>query len=159
MSDDDLNRRSFLAACAACATCPVAIWAAADAPARKDGDRSSKEPVDAGKLSDYPKDGVYDKFAKDEGFFIVREKDRLFAPSSHCTHRATAIAMKGEEFVCPKHGARFTRQGIVTRGPAKRPLPRYAIAVDDDGKITVDPSKTFDKDKWDDKSSYVPVKT
>lgn len=143
------NRRTFLAACAACAACPLPAFSTEE---RRAG------PVHAGKPSDYPRDGAYDAYAKEHGFFIVRHKGRLFAPTAICTHKDTPLKLKGSAFACPKHGARFTLQGTVTKPPAKHPLPRCAIQLGDGGHITVDPSVTFEKDQWDDAESFVELK-
>jgi nitrite reductase/ring-hydroxylating ferredoxin subunit len=149
----ELNRRTFLVAAAACAcaTCPLA-GLAADKPPAAGG------PVDAGTLGDYAKDGAYDALAGEHGFFIVRRKGKLYAVGSACTHKRTTLKLKGDAFACPKHGARFDLAGNVTKPPAKRDLPRYAISADDAGKITVDTSQTFDKKQWDDEASFVALK-
>ena len=152
-----LDRRAFLvtvatsAAACACASCPLAVLAKDRDPAPAAG------PVDIGTLSDFPKDGVYDAYAKSHGFFVVRAKGKLFAPNSTCTHKKTLLKVKGNAIVCPKHGARFTADGNVTKAPAKRALPRHAVTIDDAGRVTVDPSRTFAKKEWDDAASFVPV--
>jgi cytochrome b6-f complex iron-sulfur subunit len=116
---------------------------------------ASADPVEVGTLADFDRDRAYDKFAEEHGFFLVREKGRLFAVSATCTHKSNALKLKDDAFACPKHGARFSLAGNVTKAPAKRPLPRFAISVGESGKITVDPSRTFDKDRWDDEGCYV----
>ena len=154
---DELDRRAFLvtvatsAAACACGGCPLATFARDRAPA------AAAAPVDVGTREDYPRDSVYDDYAKSHGFFIVRAKGRLFAPSSTCTHRKTLLKVKGIAIVCPKHGARFAADGSVTKAPAKRALPRHAVSIDDAGRITVDPSRTFAKSDWDDAASFLPV--
>ena len=157
-SDAGLDRRTFLAAAAglaacACATCPLGAFAASkdDAPAA-DG------PVDVGTAADYPRDGaVYDEFAKAHGFFLVRQGGALYALSSTCTHKKALLKVKGKALACPKHGARFTAAGDISKGPAKRPLPRLAISADDAGRLTVDPSRTFEGDARHDDGSSVSV--
>jgi nitrite reductase/ring-hydroxylating ferredoxin subunit len=152
-----INRRSFLAigaatsAACACATCPLAAMAADKEPA-------AAGPVDAGTLADYSKDGAYDAYAAGHGFFIVRRKGKLYALGSACTHKRTLLKLKGDALACPKHGARFDLAGTVVKAPAKNDLPRYAIAADDDGKVSVDTSRTFDKKQWDDAASFVALK-
>src|SRR4051812_21504172 len=129
-----LPRRTFLAAAAAaaacaCGACPFAALAA-------DKDKKQPKPVDVGTLADFPHDGAYDQFAEGHGFFLVREKARLFALGSACTHKESLLKLKSDAFVCPKHGARFSLQGKVTKAPAKRPLPRFGISISESGKIT-----------------------
>ena len=151
-----LDRRAFLATVAssavacACASCPLTASAKDRPPAEPPG------PVDAGTLDDYPRDGVYDAYAAAGGFFVVRRKGRLFAPSATCTHKKAMLKVKGKAIVCPKHGARFAADGNVTKAPAKRPLSRYAVSLDA-GRVMVDPSRTFGKGDWDDAAGFIPV--
>lgn len=156
---DELNRRTFLAAAAArigacaCAACPLEAAARDDAPAEP------LQPVDVGTADDYPRDGgVYDAYAKAHGFFLVRDGGALYALGASCTHKKTLLKVKGKAIVCPKHGARFDVNGDVTKAPARRPLPRYAITSDDAGRITVDPSRAFEgEDRGEGEGSSVPV--
>ena len=145
MSESEFDRRAFLVAAAAgvaacaCAACPLMAARRDDAP--------PAEPVDVGTAADYPRDGgVYDAYAKSHGFFLVRDDGALYALGATCTHKDTPLKVKGKAIVCPKHGARFDLTGKVRKAPARRPLPRYAITVDDAGRITVDPSRATDKD-------------
>jgi nitrite reductase/ring-hydroxylating ferredoxin subunit len=170
---DEFDRRTFLsglattavAACAACAGCPLAALAVGDrdrpAAAGDDDDDASSSPaagpVDAGTLDDYPRDGVYDARAKSHDFFVVRHKGVLYALSATCTHKKTLLKVKGKAIACPKHGARFAIDGDVVKAPAKRALPRHAIARDDAGRITVDTSRTFDKKERGDAASFLRV--
>jgi nitrite reductase/ring-hydroxylating ferredoxin subunit len=152
----EMHRRRFLANAAmatarVCGACPFAALGTAMREA-------AKEPVDAGTLADYPRDGVYSGHAESEGFFLVRAKGKLYALDSACTHKKTLLKFKDNALACPKHGARFNLEGVVTKAPAKRPLPRFAISADGTGKLTVDPSRTFDKDNWDDTASFVAMK-
>ena len=157
MRADRLHRREFLvtavaaATASACGACPLAGFAAAKR-------ESAKESIDVGMLTDYPRDGAYQEHAESDGFFLIRAKGKLYALASACTHKQTLLKPKDNGLACPKHGARFTFQGTVTKGPARRPLPRFAIRADDMGKITVDPSRTFDQDDWDDEASFVAMK-
>ena len=91
------------------------------------------------------------------GFFLVNEDGRLVAISNRCTHKNAAIDAKGDGFVCPKHKSEFSIHGTVTKGQAKRTLPRYAITVKD-GKVTVDPSKSFSEKQFEEKDAFVEVK-
>jgi len=162
----ELNRRNFLATataavaaatCACALDCPFAL--AADAAAEDTG------PVDIGTLADYPKDGPYDKFAKKPtSLLVIREGGKLFAPTAICTHKKANLTVDGGEIVCPKHDSPFDNQGVPKAKtkdgddtPAKKPLVRYAISKDAAGKLIVDKSKSFDKDKWDDPASFVKV--
>jgi cytochrome b6-f complex iron-sulfur subunit len=161
MSDTQLNRRSFLATAAAvtgaCAlNCPFALAA---------GEKEDTGPVDIGTLADYPKDGAYDKYAKKPtSLLVIRDGGKLFAPTAICTHKKANLTVEGGEIVCPKHDSPFDNQGVPkpkTKDgddtPAKKPLVRYAISKNADGKLIVDKSKTFEKEKWDDAASFVKI--
>jgi nitrite reductase/ring-hydroxylating ferredoxin subunit len=117
-------------------------------------------PVAVGSLKDFAKDGVFDKFAKSHGFFMIRREGRLYAATSYCTHkRAAQLVSKAttKELACPKHGSTFALSGAVIRGPARQSLPRYAITATDQGRLTVDTSKQFEESKWNDPASYVAI--
>jgi Rieske Fe-S protein len=79
--------------------------------------------INAGAVGNYAADGVYNNF-RDEGFFVVRQGDKLFALSSYCTHRKCKLAAEPDRsFYCKCHGSTFDPTGHVTKGPAKRDLP------------------------------------
>jgi nitrite reductase/ring-hydroxylating ferredoxin subunit len=140
-----------MGACAACAGCPLA-GLAKDAKAEEPA-----EPVDVGTAEDFSRDGVYDAHAASAGFFLIRDNGRLYAIASHCTHKRTLLKVKDGAFACPKHGARFSLGGKVLKAPAKKELLRYAIATDESGHITVNPSRTFGRDESADADSFVKV--
>jgi Rieske Fe-S protein len=101
--------------------------------------------VDVGKPADYPRDGVYDKFALSERVYVVRQGGNLYAVRAMCTHKSCLVKpLADNEFGCPCHGSRFQSDGTVTKGPATRPLPHYAIAKAGDGRLTVDKSRRLD---------------
>ncbi len=64
---------------------------------------------------------------------VIREKGELYALDLVCTHLGCTLAVNPSGFVCPCHGSRFDRRGNVLKGPADRPLKRYAVKVDGDG--------------------------
>jgi cytochrome b6-f complex iron-sulfur subunit len=149
----DMDRRTFLATAAAacaCAACPLAAIAAGES-------KEPPDPVEVGTAADFARDGAYDTYAASHGFFLVLKNGKLYAPRATCTHKDTLLKMKGSAFACPKHGARFDLQGVVTKAPAKKPLSRYGITANASGQITVDPSRTFDQDHWDDEASFVAL--
>jgi cytochrome b6-f complex iron-sulfur subunit len=80
---------------------------------------------------------------KEQKVFIVRAKEGYFyALSAVCTHLGCIANWKAEEGIvaCPCHGSKFDREGNVTAGPAPRPLPRFAMSLDDQGQLVVDRS-------------------
>ena len=88
---------------------------------------------------------VYEKWKKDQAVWIVREKNRIYALHSKCTHLGCTPNWFAKEgiFKCPCHGSQFDSKGKNFAGPAPRPLDRFRIAIGNDGKIIVDKSKAF----------------
>jgi 3-phenylpropionate/trans-cinnamate dioxygenase ferredoxin component len=58
-----------------------------------------------------------------------------FAIEDVCTHDGgilTGGEVKGEEVICPRHGARFCiRTGEALRPPAYEPVPTFPVRVED----------------------------
>ena len=102
------------------------------------GSTGGKEQViSAGPVGDYAADGVYGRF-RDEGFFVVRKGENLFALSAICTHRkCKLIAEPDRSFYCKCHGSTFDPAGHVTEGPARRDLPVLPTSVDEHGQLLV----------------------
>ena len=93
--------------------------------------------VNAGPLSNYAKDGVYSSF-RNQGFFIIRQGERLFALSAICTHRKCKLDAEADRsFYCPCHGSAFDADGRVTHGPARRNLPLLATSENENGQLLV----------------------
>jgi Rieske Fe-S protein len=94
--------------------------------------------IDAGPTNLYAADGIYDKF-RDQGFFLVRANGRLVALSSYCTHRICKISPQTDHtFLCKCHGSKFTEEGRVTEGPAKRDLTVLPLSTSSNGHLLVD---------------------
>lgn len=144
------SRRQFVAACAACAACP-AMRALAEAT------REQAAPVDLGPLDDFRARGIHDPLGPGRRFFLVNRAGRLFAVSATCTHRKVALVVKDGAFRCPRHGSGFTPEGAVTKAPARKPLPRFAIRLDDQGHVVVDPSRPFRRGQWNDAGAFIPL--
>jgi len=125
---EGINRRQFLILAAAAATVANPKSVSAIGPA----DRL----IDAGPLSKYASDGLYEGF-RDLGFFIIRKGDKLVALSSTCTHRkCTLKAERNHTFYCKCHGSTFDPGGKVTEGPATRDLPVLAT-ITEKGRLMV----------------------
>ncbi|HZZ42075.1 MAG TPA: Rieske (2Fe-2S) protein [Tepidisphaeraceae bacterium] len=155
---ENLSRREFVAAVtavAACAGCAMCASAAEGAPASA----PAAEKVDIGTLSDYAKDGIYDKFAKPHRFFVIRNEGELYACSSICTHKNSplAVSVNGKEILCKKHGSKFSEYGTATKGPAKNSLARFAIAEDDKKHLIVDTGTSFSEKNWEKDGSFIKV--
>jgi Rieske Fe-S protein len=93
--------------------------------------------INAGPAGNYAADGVYVAF-RNQGFFIIRRGEKLFALSSICTHRkCKLIAEPDRSFYCKCHGSTFDPAGHVTEGPARRDLPVLATSVNENGQLLV----------------------
>jgi len=93
--------------------------------------------VNAGPVGNYAVDGVYSAF-RNQGFFIVRRGEKLFALSAICTHRKCKLdAEPDHSFHCPCHGSSFDANGHVTGGPARRDLPVLSTSIDENGWMLV----------------------
>src|ERR1700693_1340009 len=107
-SETEIGRRRFLALMAA------GLAMGQESPA------ATPKLIDAGPVSLYSSDGIYDKF-RDLGFFLVRANGKLVALSSFCTHRVCKLkAQADHSFLCNCHGSQFTEEGKATAGPARR---------------------------------------
>src|SRR5688500_12736598 len=147
----DIDRRQFLIGtlgCCACAACPAASASAAP----------DAKPLDVGTLAQYAKDGITDTWAQSNKLFVVRHKDRIYAPQAICTHKRFDLVGEGDAIKCPKHGSLFSIQGKVEKGPARTALPRLRITVSAEGRLTIDPATKFPESKWNDPNSYVTVR-
>ena len=93
--------------------------------------------VNAGPVRNYVSDGVYDHF-RDQGFFVIRKGEQLFALSSYCTHRKCKLDVElNRSFYCPCHGSTFDPGGKVTERPARRDLPTLPSATNENGQLLV----------------------
>jgi len=125
----ELSRRQFVILTSALACGCQSTGGPAVAPVPRE--------VDAGPVAQFQSPGVYDKF-KSEGFFVVRNQDRLFALSAICTHRQCPIdTAPGQSYRCKCHGSTFDPSGKVTKGPASQDLPTFATTIDSRSHLIV----------------------
>ncbi len=126
-----INRRHFLILSAGVAAgCKTANDVGT--PATQD-----ERIVNAGPAGNYAGARVYSDF-RDQGFFVVRQGDRLFVLSAICTHRKCKLAAEPDgSYYCKCHGSTFDSDGRVTRGPAKRDLPILSTQLDNQGRLIV----------------------
>ena len=152
----DLSRREMMVIAGACA---CGAMCAGEAVAQDKPAKPVAKSLALGKLTDYPKIGFYDKFAKPNKVMIARLDDRLVAMSAACTHKNSTVRIKADAdeptLRCPSHGAEYSPNGTVTKGPAKASLVRYALSTAADGTITADLTKTFAEAKWDEADAFV----
>lgn len=101
----------------------------------------------AGKIDNFASDSV--TLNKEQKVYIVRGKEGYFyAVSAVCTHLGCITNWKSEQGIiaCPCHGSKFTKEGKVIEGPAPRSLPRFAMALDEQGQLIVDKNVTVGED-------------
>ena len=128
-----MNRRQFLFLTAVAVIAGRQTIYAGNNPAGANGTRV----VNAGPVSNYADDGLYDGFL-DQGFFVVRKGKELFALSSECTHRQCKLKVGSHRsFYCPCHGSTFDSSGKVMEGPAKRDLPILPSVTNENGQLLV----------------------
>ena len=60
-------------------------------------------------------------------FAIIREHGQVYAMTLVCTHLGCTLSVTEHQLSCPCHGSTFDRAGVVTHGPADKPLPRLRI--------------------------------
>jgi thiosulfate dehydrogenase [quinone] large subunit len=98
------------------------------------------EPANsAGPVTSYPQG----KWKAVGDYIVGHDAGGLFAFSTSCTHQGCLLdppSSTGATY-CSCHGARFDGNGAVTAGPARRPLPHFALTVCD-GVVYVDTNAT-----------------
>ncbi len=126
-----LNRRQFMLLTAGVAAGCKTVNEAGSPVA------SGERIINAGPAGNYSADGVYSNFGG-QGFFVVRQGDKLFALSAICTHRKCKLTAEPDRsFRCRCHGSTFDPGGHVTKGPAKRDLPMLPTDTNEQGQLVV----------------------
>ena len=84
-------------------------------------------------------------FVADRRLFVFNTEGGFFAISAICTHLGcNVVHEEGEGFACPCHGSVFDEDGLVLKGPAAWPLPRYAMSLSRRGELVVDTTRTVE---------------
>lgn len=136
----ELRRREFLGVCASLAAAPM-FAACASVLVRQ-------VPLTNGRvelsLAQYPElseaGAAFQILPEGETqplIVLVGADGRHTVLSSECTHRACTVEPQGDRIVCPCHGSTYDRKGEVLRGPAERPLRRYASQLTGDGVLVI----------------------
>ena len=103
--------------------------------------------VDVGDGSSYPSGSWAAAGSKNDPYIVGQDSGGYFAFSAICTHQGCQVgnpnATTGKTS-CPCHGAQFDGTGAVLRGPARSPLPHYAVTLCG-GHLYVDSSTTVDR--------------
>jgi Rieske Fe-S protein len=150
--DGCLTRRAVFATLAAAAltacSSTTIVTASKDSGAAADDAGTDDAGVDpgcppasnsAGALTSYPQG----KWKSVGDYIIGHDANGLFAFSTSCTHQGCLITAPSSTGAtsCPCHGARFDGNGAVTAGPARTPLPHFALTVCN-GEVFVDVNTT-----------------
>lgn len=90
-------------------------------------------------------------------FFLVRERQRLYALTARCAHLGCTVNWFGElrVFKCPCHGSEYHSNGANFAGPAPRPLDRLRIELAGEGQIVVDTAITYGPERFDADGAFV----
>jgi len=102
---------------------------------------------------------VDDRWKSSERFFVVRERDRIFALSARCVHLGCTVNWFADLdiFKCPCHGSEYHSNGVNFAGPAPRPLDRCHIALNVDNQLVVDTSVVYSSDRFDVDGAFVQL--
>lgn len=64
---------------------------------------------------------------------LVKLTEQNYAASLlNCTHMGCKLESNAEGFICPCHGARFNKEGKVTKGPATKNLTTFETSLNDE---------------------------
>lgn len=114
----------------------------------------------AGFPDDYD-NGVDERWKNGFGVWIVKQDGQLVAFSNICTHLGCIPNWLPAElkFKCPCHGSGFYMNGVNFEGPAPRPLERYKITMNAEGRIVIDKTRVFrqEKGQWSHPDSFIRV--
>jgi cytochrome b6-f complex iron-sulfur subunit len=102
---------------------------------------------------------VDERWKPEHRFFVVRAKDRVYAPSARCVHLGCTINwFPGLDiFKCPCHGSQYHSDGHNFAGPAPRPLDRLGITVGTSGDLVVDTSTVYRVERFNTEGAFVAL--
>jgi cytochrome b6-f complex iron-sulfur subunit len=94
----------------------------------------------------------------DGQFYLIQNEDGALALSWECTHQRCFVRWsEGRgDFECPCHASHFDRYGVVTTGPAPRPLELMPVRVAENGDVIVDTRETIVRDEYEPEQA-VPI--
>jgi len=131
----DVGRRAFLRE-AAIAVAAIGM-VGSNAGAMR-GDSASYPIPDA--------DGV--NIDKKNDTMVARVDGKLFVFARTCPHQNTALRWldKDQRFQCPRHGSKYTSEGVFMEGRATRSLDRFALRKEG-STVVADLDKLYEEDK------------
>jgi len=128
-----LDRRDFLLGCAGCALALGEGCLAVNPAPLLDADAQGTVALE-GRLKS-PGDQIKVRLpGVPDPVLVWRGAQGVKAASIVCTHRGSEVAFNAAAGTldCPSHGSRFSQDGKVVEGPAKKPLASYQATVDAD---------------------------
>lgn len=124
-----------------------------------------KPRIQPGAFGDEVVAGVPEEFApgtvshvREGRFYISRLEDGgVLALWQRCTHLGCTVPWEeGEsQFNCPCHSSFFDPRGVVTGGPAPRPLDLFPVTLRD-GWLVVDTSQPIERQVFDPSQVFYP---
>ena len=153
-----MKRRSFLSWFSLgwiVSSLPVAIAACSPTSPETGSSQTQRSPTEPtrrndgfdviGTVTDLDRDGQLENRIGGVKVGVIRnpsDPQELFAFDLACTHTGCGVNWNASEnqFLCPCHGSKFTVDGSVTVGPAKRPLERYEAKIEGDTVLAKLPS-------------------
>lgn len=92
-------------------------------------------------------------------FFVVRERDRIYALSARCSHLGCTVNWFDglREFKCPCHGSEYHSNGLNFAGPTPRSLNRLGIEMDADRQLVVDINIIYGPERFGVDGAFVQV--
>ena len=99
-------------------------------------------PVEIGAAEDYAVGSL--TFIENARSYLGRDARGFYAIIAVCTHLGCTPRLQANEFACPCHGSKFSRDGAVVNGPATRALDRAFVGRAADGKLLIDRSRIVD---------------
>jgi cytochrome b6-f complex iron-sulfur subunit len=135
-----MKRREFVSLVGVGSSLPLVVTACGSKVAKQKNSNAREDGFqEVGKLADLEKNGqlLNEKLADDTKALIIRDPadaNKLIAMNPTCTHAGCTVAWQSEpkEFICPCHNSKFTSDGKVQQGPAKKPLATYAVKLEGD---------------------------
>ncbi len=102
---------------------------------------------------------VDERWKSTQRFFVVRERDQIYALSARCAHLGCTVNWFADlaTFKCPCHGSEYHSNGVNFAGPAPRPLSRFRIELSPEGELVVDTSIVYDPDRFQMDGAFVRV--
>ncbi len=102
---------------------------------------------------------IDERWKSSQRFFVVRERERIYATSARCAHLGCTVNWFPDLriFKCPCHGSEYHSNGANFAGPAPRPLDRFHIEVNLDGQLVVDTGIVYGPERLNVDGAFVKL--